>query len=66
MKRVLPSVFAMTLGAVLLLGSASAQNNQGHENDGVVSAPEFDPATAGAVAAILVGGGVLLARRRRA
>lgn len=65
MKRVLGSVFAMTLGAVLLLGSASAQNN-GHENDGVVTAPEFDPATAGAVAAILVGGGVLLARRRRA
>ncbi len=65
MKRVLASVFAMTLGAVLLLGSASAQN-KGHENDGVVSAPEFDPATAGAVAAILVGGGVLLARRRRA
>lgn len=29
------------------------------------SAPEFDPAAAGAVAALLAGGGVLLARRRR-
>jgi MYXO-CTERM domain-containing protein len=27
--------------------------------------PEFDPTTVGAIAALLVGGGALLARRRR-
>ncbi len=70
MKRVLLPVFAMILGAVLLLGRASAygkgHENDGHENEGTVTAPEFDPATAGGVAAVLVGGGILIARRRRA
>ncbi len=38
-------------------------NHPGHTRPH--SIPEFDPATAGAIAAVLAGGGVLIARRRR-
>jgi hypothetical protein len=57
---------------VLVLGAVPAmaqnQNDQGQNNNDQGkprSAPEFDPAVAGAIAAIVAGGGVLLARRRR-
>jgi LPXTG-motif cell wall-anchored protein len=58
--------------AALLLsaGAALAQNqggdqggNQGGNSQG--NAPEFDPAVAGIIGAILAGGGLLLVRRRR-
>ncbi len=38
-------------------------NHSGHTRPH--SIPEFDPTTAGAIAAVLAGGGVLIARRRR-
>lgn len=65
------------VSVVALLAATSAmaqnQNDQGQDNNdqgqnnqgGARSAPEFDPAVAGAIAAIVAGGGVILARRRR-
>jgi hypothetical protein len=67
------TVFAVA-ASTLLLGAvpALAGDGNGHgENEGGRSSrtsrsvPEFDPTTVGAIAAILVGGGALLARRRR-
>lgn len=67
--------FLFTAVATLLLGAMPAlaqnQNDQGQNNNDQGSrrisrsVPEFDPTTVGAIAALLVGGGALLARRRR-
>lgn len=46
----------------LLLWAAPAWADRHHRPRSV---PEFDPSTVGAIVAILVGGGALLARRRR-
>jgi hypothetical protein len=44
----------------------SSEGRQGGDRGGSRrSVPEFDPATAGAVAALIAGGGILLARRRK-
>ena len=40
-------------------------NAYGRESSTTHSVPEFGPATAGALAVLVAGGGVLLARRRR-
>ena len=40
-------------------------NAYGRETSTTHSVPEFGPATAGALAVLVAGGGVLLARRRR-
>jgi LPXTG-motif cell wall-anchored protein len=45
-------------------GAAGAQTNQ-RGMGGRHRIPEFDPAAAGAIAALVAGGGVLLARRRK-
>jgi hypothetical protein len=74
-----PSAFGLLLLLALLpLGAAAGnQNGQGQNGQGQNgqqggntqggqrSVPEFDPAVAGAIAAIVAGGGVVLARRRR-
>jgi hypothetical protein len=70
------SAFLKAALVVLLLSSSSAladgENGKGkghaafrHERGSAQWVPEFDPAAAGAIAAIMVGGGVLMARRRR-
>ncbi len=41
------------------------EGHRGHDRGSPWETPEFDPAAVGAIAAVLVGGGVLLARRRR-
>ena len=59
--------------ALALPGVAMAQRHPGHHppghggnpRHGRHGIPEFDPAAAGAIAALLTGGGLLLARRRR-
>lgn len=58
--------------ATLLLGATPAlaqEGERGHEGESGDhfrrSVPEFDPTTVGALVALLVGGGVLVARRRR-
>lgn len=66
------------LGLLLLLallpfgaaaGNQNGQGQNGHQGGnkqgGQRSVPEFDPAVAGAIAAIVAGGAVVLARRRR-
>lgn len=54
--------------------AAFAQNHQGEQGDHqgedegrhrARSVPEFDPLTVGGIAAVIVGGGVLIARRRK-
>jgi hypothetical protein len=74
MKRILGRTFFAVAASTLLLGALPALagdgNDQGENENGGSrrtsrSVPEFDPTTAGAIAAILVGGGALLARRRR-
>jgi len=51
------------LAAILLAGNVSADDSRrGHRRRSV---PEFDPASVGVVAAIIAGGGILIARRRR-
>ena len=56
---------ALILAAMLLPGIAEARRGHGGHGPGRRSVPEFDPATAGIVAALVAGGGVLLARQRR-
>ena len=56
--------------AMLASGSALAQNQndqgQNNNNQGTTRAvPEFDTAAIGVIAALVAGGGVLLARRRK-
>jgi hypothetical protein len=48
-------------------GSSGAGGNSGGggKNGGRQWVPEFDPATVGAVAVVLAGGGLILARRRK-
>jgi hypothetical protein len=55
------AVFSMTI-ATLLLGAMPALADLEHVRRYV---PEFDPSTVGAIVALLVGGGALVARRRR-
>jgi hypothetical protein len=57
-------IAALLLGAALLVAPLSAdaqQHHRGRERRGV---PEFDASAVGAIAALVAGGGVLLARRR--
>lgn len=56
----------------LLLSAAPAmaqnQNDQGQNDNSqgnTRAAPEFDPAVAGVIGAMVAGGGLMLARRRR-
>jgi len=64
---------ALLIGAVLvpaigLADDGPKRNPPGDhrgERGGRRSVPEFDPATIGAVAALVAGGGILVARRRR-
>ncbi len=77
MHRLVRVVLGFALLALLSVGSALAQNqdgnSQGEDQDGgrphtssaTHSVPEFAPAAAGAIAALVAGGGVLVARRRR-
>lgn len=65
------AVFSLTI-ATLLLGATPAlaqERERGHQGGSGDhfrrSVPEFDPTTVGAIVALMVGGGVLLARRRR-
>lgn len=71
------AIAALT-GSAILPGSAIARDgDQGGDQDGDHqggdrggnwggrSVPEFDPATVGAITAVVAGGGVLIARRRR-
>lgn len=44
-------------------GGENAQRREGRGRPAAHWVPEFDPATAGAVAVLLAGGGVLVARR---
>jgi hypothetical protein len=55
------AVFTLTI-ATVLLGAMPALAQWDRVRRSV---PEFDPTTVGAIVAILVGGGALLARRRR-
>jgi LPXTG-motif cell wall-anchored protein len=66
----------LTLAGLVFAASADAQSNgrAGHGQTGSPgnggssrprAAPEFDPAAAGAIATLLGGAGLLLARRRR-
>ncbi len=60
----------LLLLAMLLPGAGMAQHDRedGRERAGRHHrrwTPEFDPAVAGTIAALVAGGGVLLARRRR-
>ena len=62
------NIFRVTLGlaALVMVLSASPVLAKGGpaKGPGKHHAPEFDIAAAGAVAALVAGGGVLLARRR--
>ncbi len=62
MPNVLERISKVFLIAMLLAATAALGQGKGHEND---SAPEFGVAAVGTVAVLLVGGGVLVARRRR-
>ncbi len=67
------SAFGLLLLLALLPCGAAARSQHGHESGrqgrntqgGPRSVPEFDPAVAGAIAAVVAGGAVVLARRRR-
>jgi LPXTG-motif cell wall-anchored protein len=69
-------LWGASVALLLATAPALAQNSQGQDGQGqnsqgqnsqggTRSAPEFDPAVAGVVGAIVAGGGLLLARRRR-
>lgn len=58
-RGMLMTIRALALAALLLPALAEAQHQRRR------SIPEFDPASAGAIAALVAGGGVYLARRRR-
>ncbi len=77
MHRLVRVVLELGLLALLSMGSALAQNqdgnSQGEDQDGdrprtssaTHSVPEFAPAAAGTIAVLVAGGGVLVTRRRR-
>jgi hypothetical protein len=46
--------------------SGTSQDGEERRERRARHVPEFDPATAGAIATLLVGGAILLARRRKA
>ncbi len=67
---------ALALGALHVSPAAAQTNtrgnpppgpegNPGRGHTGTHSIPEFDPTTAGAIGAVLAGGVILVARRRR-
>jgi MYXO-CTERM domain-containing protein len=62
---------SLLLGAMPALsdGGGDRSDRNGHRSEkgshSSRSVPEFDPSTVGAIVALLVGGGALLARRRR-
>jgi len=61
-------VFTALLGSGVALAEnrdQQGQKEQGQSRGRRRSVPEFDPAAIGAVAAIVAGGGLLIARRRR-
>jgi hypothetical protein len=47
------------------LNNNSDNNNNNQNNGSPHPVPEFDPAAVGVIAALVAGGGVLLARRRK-
>ncbi len=63
--------FAFSVSAAHGQGTQNSQGDQNQDGQGqneqgnARSVPEFDPLTVGAVAAVLAGGGVLVARRRK-
>ena len=47
-------------------GGSNHESRGGHQRGGKGhSAPEFDPTAVGAIAALIAGGGIVLARRRK-
>ena len=73
MKITVRRVLISPLLAIALALPASALGQEGPSGGptqnkrefGRSHAPEFDPTTAGAIGAVLAGGGILLARRRK-
>ncbi len=71
MLRALVAVSALlTIPATISAKGQQGGGNRGGDDDGdrgraPWSVPEFDPAAIGAVAALVAGGGVLLARLRK-
>ncbi len=61
---VLAGVLSTLPAAASAAGDREGDHSGDHHGD-ARSVPEFDPAAIGAVAALAVGGGVLLARRRK-
>ena len=64
MQAIIRRALVTTAFAALLFAALPAQA-QHHRPPARHSVPEFDPASVGAITALLVGGGVLVARRRR-
>jgi hypothetical protein len=62
MQKVLSIAVRAAVVAALLLAAATAEAQQHRRRRWV---PEFDPATVGAIATLLVGGGILIKNRRR-
>lgn len=58
---------ALALPVAALADDGPSRGGRGHEGRGGERsrAPEFDPTTAGAIAAAIAGGTVLIARRRK-
>jgi hypothetical protein len=62
MKRILSNAARAAIVAALLLTAVSAEAQHHRRRRWV---PEFDPATVGAIATLLVGGVILIKNRRR-
>jgi post-segregation antitoxin (ccd killing protein) len=62
MRKVLLTAVRAAVVAALISTAVSAEAQQNRRRRWV---PEFDPATAGAIATLLVGGGILIRNRRR-
>jgi hypothetical protein len=62
MKTILSNALRAAVVVALLLTAASAEAQTSRRRRWV---PEFDPATVGAIATLLVGGGILIRNRRR-
>ena len=80
MKRVLASLLLSGVVSFGFVGMAAAgeegershergreehRDGRGRDREGRRGVPEFDPATAGAVAVMIAGGGLILLRRRK-
>lgn len=62
MKTFLTTAARVAVVAALLLSAVTAEAQTSRRRRWV---PEFDPATVGAIATLLVGGGILIKNRRR-